>query len=123
AITHPGGVIDDLLERRGAEVRELHLRDRHETTERGADGNADDARFGDGRVDDAIGAELFDEPVGHAEDAAPNADVLPQEDEPLVAPELALERVVNGLDVRLDHDRPRGVTEGKSSGRRSRMSA
>src|SRR5439155_1308670 len=65
AITHPGGLVDDLLESRSAEVRELHLRDRHETTERRADGDANDARFGDRRVDDAIGAELFDEPVGY----------------------------------------------------------
>ncbi len=55
--------------------------------------------------------------------AAAHADVLTQEDEPLVAPELALERVVNGLDVRLDHDLPRGMIGGKSSGRRSRMIA
>ena len=123
AIAHPSGFVDDLLESGRAEVRELHLGDGQEAAQRGADGNTDDARFRDGRVDDPIGAELFDEAVGHAEDAAAHADILAEEDEPLVAAELALERVVDRLDIRLDHDLPRGMIGGKSSGRRSRMMA
>ncbi len=62
-IAHAGRLVDDLLEGRRAEIRELHLGDRQEATERGADGDANDARFGDRRVDDPIGAELFDEAV------------------------------------------------------------
>ncbi len=106
-----------------AEIGELHLGDGQKATERGADRDADDARFRDRRVDDPIRAEFLDEPIRHPEHPAAHADVLAQEDQALVATELALQRVVDRLDVRLDHERPQSMIGGTSLGRRSRMIA
>src|SRR4051812_32348845 len=88
AVPDARGLVDDLLERGRAEIRELHLRDRQQPTERGADGHSDDRRLRDRRVDDAVAAELLDETVGHTEHAATHADVLAEEDVSLIAPEL-----------------------------------
>src|SRR5438552_15148237 len=76
-------LVDDLLERRRTEVRELHLRDRDQPGDRRADRDADDVRLRERHVDDPIGAELLDEPIGRPEDATPHADVLAEDDDPL----------------------------------------
>src|SRR5438046_2933494 len=58
------GLVDDLLERRSAEVRELHLRDRKQSAHRSADRDADDRGLRDRCVDDPVAAELLDESIG-----------------------------------------------------------
>src|SRR3954463_3819330 len=68
--------IDDLVEGTADEVHELELGDRAHAGERRAIGRAHNGRFGDGRVDDALGAEVVDESVGYFERAAVNADVF-----------------------------------------------
>src|SRR5687768_7819910 len=103
AVADARGLVDDLLEGRRAEVRELHLGDGTQPADRRADRNADDRGFSERRVDDAAGPELVDEPLAHAEHAAARADVFAQQDVPLVLPELLEERVMDRLDVRLLH--------------------
>src|SRR5699024_4933659 len=46
------------------------------TAERHADRGADDSRFGQRRVDDPSGSEVFLEPLGDAENSAEPADVF-----------------------------------------------
>src|SRR5207247_3844767 len=88
AVADTRGLVDDLLEGGCAEIRELHLGDRQEPAERCTDGDADDRRLRDRCVDDPVAPELLDEPIGHAEHTAADADVLAHEDVPLVAAEL-----------------------------------
>ncbi len=123
AIPDARGLVDDLLERRCAEVRELHLGDRDESRDRRADRDADDVGLRERHVDDPIGPELLDEPVGHAEHPAAHADVLAEDDDPLVAPELVPKGVVDRLHVALLGHAPPRRRSGKSCGRRSRMIA
>ncbi len=53
----------------------------HEAVERHADRGADDAPLGERRVDDAVVAELVEEPLRDAEDAADLPDVLAEHDD------------------------------------------
>jgi len=122
-VAHAGSFVDDLLERGRAEIGELHLGDRAQPADRRADRDADDARLRHRRVDHAIRAEFLDEAIGDAEHPAPHPDVFAEEDAALVATEFLEERVVYCLHVRLDHERPQGMSGGKSFGRRSRMIA
>src|SRR5207253_70150 len=84
--------------------------------------DADDRRFRDWRVDDAVAAELLDEAIGHAEHTAADADVLPKQDVALVAPELREQRVVDRLHVRLLGHASSPNSGGNVSGSRSRDS-
>ena len=91
-------LVDDLIEGRIDEVAELDLRHRPQPVHRHSDRGADDARLGQRRVDDAVGAELLDESQRGAEDAAELAHVLAQHHHPRVAAHLDPERVIDGLD-------------------------
>ena len=97
AVPIPEGrrLIDDLIEAAGDEVGKLHLGDRPVTTERRADADAHDGRFGDRRVDHAHLAELVIEALGDAECAAVGADILAQDEDLRIAPHL-LDRLPNG---------------------------
>ncbi len=70
SIAHHRHLVAQLHHRRPDVVEELNLDDRLQPTDGHADGAADDRRFSDGRVEDAIVAELCLEPVRQAEDAA-----------------------------------------------------
>ena len=70
------GVVLDLMEALEREARELDLAHGLEPVERHADGGADDARLGEGAVDDALAAELAVQILRDAEDAAVHAHVL-----------------------------------------------
>ena len=62
------------------------------------DGGAEDPGLGERRVDAAVGAEAIAEAGGGAEHAAEAPDVLAEHEHRLVAGELDVERVVDGLD-------------------------
>ncbi len=104
AVAVLGELGDDLVVGGEDEVAELDLGDGDEAVEGHADRRADDTAFGEGRVDDAVVAELVEEALGDAEDAADLADVLAEDDDAGVAAHLETERVVDGLDhVHLRH--------------------
>src|SRR2546425_8956625 len=93
-----GGVVLDLMEALEAEAGELDLADGLEAVERHADRGADDGRFGQRAVDDALAPELAVQVLGDSEDAAVHADVLAGDDDVLVALHLLEQRQVEGLD-------------------------
>src|SRR2546422_7070093 len=93
-----GGVVLDLMEALEAEAGELDLADGLEAVERHADRGADDGRFGQRAVDDALAPELAVQVLGDSEDAAVHADVLADDDDVLVALHLLEQRQVEGLD-------------------------
>jgi hypothetical protein len=82
---HFGGEVDNLVEAAGDEIGELHFRHRPQPHEAGADGRADNGAFGNGRIHDALLAEVLEESRGHFECAAVNADVLAQQEDVGVA--------------------------------------
>jgi hypothetical protein len=86
-----------------AEAQELQLGDREHAAAGQSDGRSDDDGLGQRHVDDALGAEALLQPLGRAEDAAVVADVLAEDDHPLVALERLAERRADRLDHR--HDR------------------
>ena len=88
---------DDLVEGRVDEAVELDLHDRPVPAEGEADGGAHDARLGERRVDHPVRAELVEQPVGDAEDAAELADVLPHDHDLGVIRHGAAESFVDGL--------------------------
>src|SRR5262249_1446397 len=99
-----GELAHDLVVRGEDEVRELDLGHGDEPVEGHADRAADDAALRERRVDDTIVAELVEEPLGDAEDAAGLAPVPAHPDHAAVAPHLVAERVVDRLDhVHLSH--------------------
>src|SRR5690625_4600509 len=71
-----GQLTDDLIVSRIHETIELHFDHRAITAERHADRGADNPRFGQRRVDDPSGSEVFLEPVGDAGNSAQPADVF-----------------------------------------------
>ena len=101
-----GKLGDDLVVGRKDEVGELDLGNGHQAVERHADGRADDAALREGRVDDAVVAELVVKARRHAEDAAHLADVFAHDDDARIAPHLQPEPVVDRLHhVHLRHRR------------------
>ena len=93
------GDVDELVEAAGDEVGELHLGDRAQALDGGADRAADDRRLGQRRVHHALGAELVDEAVGHLEGAAEGADVLAHQEHALVGAHLLAHGVGDRLQV------------------------
>ena len=81
AEAHPGDLTLDLVERLAAEPEELELGHRHEPAAGQPDRRADDDRLRERHVDDAVVAEAGLQPVGGAEDAAVDADVLAEQDD------------------------------------------
>ena len=107
------GDVDELVEAAADEVGELHLGDRPQALDGGADRAADDRRLGQRRVHHALGAELVDEAVGHLEGAAEGPDVLAHEEDALVGAHLLAHGVGDRLQI--GHGR-----HGTSSGSRTR---
>ena len=79
-----GGVGLELAHHQVAEAGELHLADGPQAGQGHADAAADDARLGQRRVDHALRAELVEQALGHAEDAAVDGHVLAQHQHRLV---------------------------------------
>ncbi len=69
----------DLVERLIGESGKLHFADRAQTVNGHTDRSPDDAGFCNGRVDDAVGTELIEQPFGDAEHAAVLSDVFPKQ--------------------------------------------
>src|SRR5215831_13186033 len=76
--------ICDLVEGARNEVGELHLRNGTHTHQRSAYGCADDGRFRDRRVDDALFTKLFQHAGGDLECSAVNADVFTKDEDAFV---------------------------------------
>ncbi len=91
------GVVLELVHRVVAEAVELHLADRFEPVDRHPDRNPGDGGLGQRGVHHAPLAELRDQAVGHAEDAAVDADVLAEHDHAVVLLHLLQERQVERL--------------------------
>src|SRR5262249_6790064 len=106
-------VVLDLVEALEREARELDLADGLEPVERHPDRGADDGRLRQRAVDHALRAELALQVVGHAEDAAVDADVFADDEHVAVALHLLEEGLVERLDhVQLGH----GVSAGSAAG-------
>src|SRR5262249_53984163 len=116
-----GRLVDDLVVGRVDVVRELDLGDGPQSLHGRADRHPDDPELGERRVDDAVGPELLLKAVGRSEDAAMHADVLAEHDHARVTLHLLVERLVDGLDQRLErHETPtaqdgaRGIEDGST---------
>ena len=105
AIAQPCGLGDDLVRCRIEVVGELDLRHRPQAIRAHADRDADDAAFGDRRVEHARLAVLGLQPLGAAEHAAEVADVLAEDHDVGVA----LEHHVHRRAQRLDHRHRRAL--------------
>src|SRR6516162_7630100 len=69
-------VVDDLVERKKAEIDRHDFDDRAHPAEGGADPGADEGRFRERRVANAFRAELIEQPLGHRITAAIAPDIL-----------------------------------------------
>ena len=113
APTHRTAVVE-LLGGGVGVLAELNLSDRHESRDRHADRTADDAFFGEARVEDARFTELFLKAFGDQVHAALAADVLAEHETLGIDLELASECATHGLGE--SHDvgrrrRSRGAAE------------
>src|ERR1700687_4015411 len=81
------------------EVGELNLRNRDQPVQGGADGGADDGRFGEWRVENACLTEPGVETIRGAEHSALPTYVLAHDEDPVVA----LHLLTDGGAHRLDH--------------------
>jgi hypothetical protein len=79
-----GQVADDLVEGRVAEAVELHLGHRPVAAQGQPDADPHDGRLGQRGVHHPLLAEVLEQPVGDAEDPAEGADVLAEQDHPVV---------------------------------------
>ena len=98
-VAHLGDVVDDLVEGQQEEVAVLHVDDRPHAHHRGAAGDAEEAEFGDRRVDHAVGKPLL-QSQGDGERAAPSAghgDVLADAEHARVALHFLGDRLAQGF--------------------------
>ena len=79
------GVVDDLVAGDGGEAPEHQLHHRAQAEHGGADAHADEAGFGDRRIDDALVAVFFPEALGDFVGAVVLGDFLADEDDVRVA--------------------------------------
>ena len=91
-------MIGKLVDRRIDEAGELDLRDRPEALRGEADGKSGDRRLGERRVEDAVRPEALQQPIGGAEDAAVDADILAEHEDTLIFRHRPREGEVDGLD-------------------------
>src|SRR5580704_15223247 len=91
--------VADLVKGTADEVHELEFRHGAHAGEGGSEGRAYDGGFGDGGVDDALGAEAVDETVGDFEGAAVNADVFAEAEDRRVAVHFFPDSLADGFEV------------------------
>jgi hypothetical protein len=93
-------LVDDLLGADAEEVREHDLDHRSASGRRRADRRPHEPGLADGRVADALLAELVDQAARHLEDAAELADVLADHEHVVVALQFLAHREPDGLPHR-----------------------
>ena len=91
-------MVHQLVDRRIDEAGELDLGDRAKALRGKADRHPGDGPFGERRVEDAVGSEALQEPVGGAEDAALGGDILAEDEDRGILLHGASERQIDGLD-------------------------
>ena len=92
-------MLRDLVEGAADEVHELELGDGAHAGERRSEGRAHDGGLGDGRVDDALGAEAVDETISDFESAAVDADVFAEAEDGGVAVHFFPDSLADGFEV------------------------
>jgi len=88
---------DDLVETGIHEPRKLDLGNGFESHRGHADGGTDDPRLCKRGVDDAVAAELVEQALGRAEDAAVLPHILAQHEDVVVLAHLGVQSVSNRL--------------------------
>ena len=101
-VTDVGRVVEDLVEGDGVEGPEHELHHGTDAEHRSAHAHADEAGFGDGRVDDAVGAEFFEEAFGDLVGSMELGDFLTHEDDVFVAGEFFGKGGADGFAVSKD---------------------
>ena len=115
-----GGLIHHLVHREGQEVAEHDVDHRAHAGHRRADTYAGETSFGDGRIDDAVGAEFFDESGEDFERCAGLRDVFAEDADAGIAAHLFGESFAHGLrecqfsnlSFSLRHKRPAPLLRG-----------
>ena len=92
-----GGLVDHLIHGEGEEVAEHDVDDGAQAGHGGADADAGESGFGDGSIDDALGAEFFDQAGEHFERRAGFGDVFAENADAGVAAHFFGQRFANGL--------------------------
>ena len=108
-IAHLGGIVQHLVHTNADEIHEHQFGDSPHSGGRRADGGADECRFGKGRIQHPLVAELLNQPDGSAERPAPSVnnaqmlapgapgDFLPHNDDRFVALHFLPDSLVDGL--------------------------
>ena len=99
SVSHAGRFADDLVDGGPDEVGKLHLGDRSQPVDGSSESDARDRRLRQRGVDDPVLAELFQQTVRRQEYTTPRADILAQDEHPLVARHL----LTHGVADRLEH--------------------
>jgi hypothetical protein len=94
-----GRVVDDLIDRHQREVPRHQLDDGPQAHHGRPDADADEAALGDGRVDDALLAELLQHPLRHLVGALVVADLFAHEEDGRVALHLLGHRLVERFAI------------------------
>ena len=91
--------VADLVEGAADEVHELKFGDRAHAGERRSEGRAHDGGFGDGRVDDALGAEPVNETIRDFKCPAVDADVFAEAEDGGVTVHFFPDSLTDGFEV------------------------
>ncbi len=105
------GLVDNLVETNGGEIRELHFDDRPHAFNRRADGQTDHRVLADGRINHATGKFLRQIFRG-LERAAESADILPVNEHARVIAQCMSLRFADGFEI---GDAHRGVEKRTSN--------
>ena len=90
-------LVDHLIHRQRDEIAEHDVDDRPHASHRRADADAGDARLGNRRVDDALGAEFFHQPRENFERRAGFGDIFADDKNRRIAAHFFGERFVDRL--------------------------
>jgi hypothetical protein len=93
------GHVYDLIESAADEVHELKFGDGAESGQSRPEGSADDRGFGDGRVDDSLGAEAVNETIRNFESSTVDADVFAETEDGRVALHFLPDALADGFEV------------------------
>src|ERR1041384_2007082 len=114
-VEHFRGRIHDLVEREQRKVPRHELDHRAEPAHRGADADAGESKLGDGRIDDALGAELLEQSPAHLVRALIDADFLTHQEDVGIALHLFAQRLIQGVSIRESGHRQSASTSRYSS--------